>query len=213
MRYQVKIAILSFFLSFLSVINLSNGKLFKAVDTGEQHAAFSIATEVVKQKANVKSDIQSVNIPDAPKADVVTIAPKTSSSKHYDFTKLTYQNIGVGAVILRDAGNTVGQYRFCNQCKPFLYAHNRANLFGPLKNVKRGDTISVKIDGKIKTYKVINNITIPLSTLNPKEDNEDAAELRASLYKSTYAGKYDITLQTCAGTNDSLRRYIQAVEI
>ncbi len=137
----------------------------------------------------------------------------TSSSKArvFDYSKLSYTNVGVGNVTLKTPNYGVAQYRFCSGCKPFLYAHNKAGLFKSLADVKRGDIIKVKVDGKVVQYRVVNNFTFNVSVLNA--NTTAASSLRASLYKSTYGGIYDITLQTCAGKNDTLRRYIQAVKI
>ncbi len=143
-----------------------------------------------------------------------TTSATPSFKQHFDYTNHHYANLGVGSnITLREMGNNIGEYRYCKYCKPFLYAHNRTNLFQNLARLKHGDTFSVRVNNQIKTYRVITNFTLNLRLLNPPTDTPVASNLRASLYKSTYGGKYDITLQTCAGPNDSLRRYIQAIEL
>ena len=218
--------ILSFFTIFLSVSNLIPELSFRTTDSD----AYSLFTKK-EEKTDIsvkKTDLVSVKQVEKPatKANTAktTISSKatskstTTSGRHFDYTRHNYVNRGVGNVVLSEAGNSIALYRFCSSCTPFLYAHNRAGLFQNLAYMKRDDTFSVKINGVIKTYRVQNNFTLKLSILNPDENASDdikqsAAVLRKSLYTSTYGGKYDITLQTCAGYKDTYRRYIQAFEI
>ena len=210
----------------LSSINIGTGLNFRRTDTASSSAYQKYETldkqESVKQESIKASELKTaqkiintkIETASIKKTTVKgTVVKSSTGSKHYDYTNKSYINVGVGNVYLREAGNSIAQYRFCQNCKPFLYAHNRSNLFANLAYMKKGDTFSIKVDGKVRKYRVVNNITINLSALNPKPDTKAASNLRASLYKSTYGGNFDITLQTCAGKNDSMRRYIQAVAI
>lgn len=98
----------------------------------------------------------------------------------------------------------------------FMYGHNRAGTFATLKNLRVGDQVSVRIGGRIRTYKVVNTFRLTqASTAGPAKSN-----LRIALFTSNYGGAFKntpaskrITFQTCEGANDVYRRYVQAVEL
>lgn len=211
--------ILSFFTIFLSVSNLIPELSFRTTDS-DAYSLFKVKEEksTVSVKKTALKTVAGVKTATTAKASTPVKTAASSTGRHFDYTNKSYINRGIGNVVLKEAGNSIALYRFCSSCTPFLYAHNTANLFQNLASMKRGDTFSVKIYGVTKTYRVYNNIVLDLSILNPSKDKSDdfkerAAALRKSLYTSTYGGKYDITMQTCAGKNDSQRRFIQAFEI
>ena len=221
MKKSTAFYILSFFTIFLSVSNIIPELSFRTSDS-DAYSLFTAKSEKEEIKVEktsltkinkVKTATSQATVAKATTTKKATVSANTSTSKHYDYTHLSYVDVGVGNTVLYDTGSKVGMYRFCSSCAPFLYAHNRPGLFQNLANLKRGDTFTVKVYGATKTYVVQNNFTINLSALNPKEDNANAKALRKSLFTSTYGGKFDITLQTCAGKNDSHRRYIQAFEL
>jgi hypothetical protein len=90
----------------------------------------------------------------------------------------------------------------------FVYGHNTENIFKNLINLGQNDEITLKLDGKDKTFRVINNFALDLSALS----GEEASFLRTQLYTSTYGGKFDLTIQTC-DQNKEKRRFIQAIEL
>lgn len=216
MKYKVKIAILSFLTLFLSLLNLKNGLIFNVTDNTEHDALTSKYEERIDTKDLVKSEIKSINQPKETKQTTYAVSSATTKKatkvKNYDYSKITSKRINCD----KSMPTTSNDIFYCNyrgSKSIFAYGHNTNQVFASLANLKQNDTFTIKIDGKVRKYRVINNFTIKLSALNPKPDTTAAQELRTSLYKSTYGGKYDITLQTCAGKNNTYRRYIQAVAV
>ncbi|MBP5512474.1 hypothetical protein J6X90_03750 [Candidatus Saccharibacteria bacterium] len=197
MRFKVKIAITSFFILILSVLNLKNGLIFKTTDNTERDAIFS-SFEEKHDTINHKS----VNL-----AGVNTAA----LPKHYDFTGARYtimstgncpsRDPNTGKCILATPNSGIAQWRYTTSSKPFLYGHNYSTL-GTIAYMRAGDTFSVRVDGVVRTYQVVKNFTL---------DNATANANRIAIYTSTYGGNYDITLQTCVGSSNAIVRYIQAV--
>ncbi len=79
-----------------------------------------------------------------------------------------------------------------------IYAHNKANLFGPLSQVKVGYPITIKTkEGKIYSYSVYK-----IDTVTP-----DHVEVLKS------NGKEELTLYTCTGFADTKRLIVKAKPI
>lgn len=196
MRFKVKIAITSFFILFLSILNLQNGLIFKTTDNTERDAIFSNfeeKTDHIEHKSATLAALNTVALP-----------------KHYDFSgaRYTMMNTGNcpstdanGKCILATPSSGIAQWRLTAGSKPFLYGHNYSTL-GVTAYMRAGDTFSIRVDGVVRTYQVVNNFTL---------DNATANANRIALYTSTYGGNYDITLQTCVGSSNAVVRYIQAV--
>ena len=219
MKDKVKIAILLFFISFLSFLNLKNGLVFKTTDNTERDAVFSLTTESPEKAETIKSDIKSVNIPAAAK----TTAKSTNSSKNTNSGPKTLNLTGVKTVSKNcDSDMSVmpsGAY-FCHykgSASTFIYGHNNASTFGKLYTLSVGDYIKIKINGQVKTYQVVNTFRLNYEKDLKGSSNNDT---RVKLYASNYGNKWGgasrasrITFQTCEGKNDMYRRYIQAVEV
>ena len=171
---------------------------------------------VSKVENKVKTEVKSVttsNTTTTKASDAVKAA--ASGSKTLDLT-------GVKTVS-KDCNNDMsvmnsGAYycKFRGSASTFIYGHNRAGTFDTLKTLKIGDSIKIKINGVIKTYKVVNTFRLEYANLK----GSDKSDLRTSLYKSTYGNNWGganaskrVTFQTCEGKNDAHRRYIQAVEV
>ncbi len=221
MKYKMKIAILSFFTLFLSLLNLKNGLIFNVTDNTERDALFSNFEEKTDKKDKMKADIKSVNIPKAKTTTSYAVSSattkKSSTPKNYNYANIKSTRINCNSS-MPTTSNDIFYCNYMGSSAIFAYGHNSAKVFASLANLKQNDTFTIKIDGKVKKYRVINNFTLKLSTLNPPKNSSKkilsaASALRTKLYSSTYGGKYDITLQTCAGKGDTYRRYIQAVAV
>ncbi len=196
MRFKVKIAITSFFILFLSILNLQNGLIFKTTDNTERDAIFSNfegKTDHIEHKSATLAALNTVALP-----------------KHYDFSGARYTMMKTGncpstdangKCILATPSSGIAEWRLTAGSKPFLYGHNYSTL-GVMAYMRAGDTFSIRVDGIVRTYQVVNNFTLNNATANAN---------RIALYTSTYGGNYDITLQTCVGSSNAVVRYIQAV--
>ena len=197
MKDKVKIAILLFFISVLSVLNLKNGLIFKTTDNTDRDAIFSTYQTINDEKNQAEVDLASVDMSSLP--------------RHFDFTGTRYiikksgscpDKNSEGKCTLETPSSGIAQWRRYANSKPFLYGHNYST-FSALASMRVNDTFSVRVDGAVRTYRVVNNFTL---------SNRAANDNRESLYTS-YGGAYDITLQTCVGANNSTVRYVQAVEV
>ena len=81
MKYKVKIAILSFFILFLSTLNLKNGLVFSVTDNTERDAFFTSFEEKTDKKDSVKSDLKTVNIPKTKISSKLLQTPSQSIKK------------------------------------------------------------------------------------------------------------------------------------
>ena len=203
-------------ISFFSSLNIASGLNFSISDTTSVNDAVTFHETV--EKANtvenkVTTKLASVKTSGSSNKPVSA----SRSPKHFDFTGASYENVGYGSgrastckykdskgkCILNTPNTGIAQYRSCQTCKPFLYGHNTSN-FRVLSSMQAGDTFAVKVDGINKTYRVVKNFTL---------SNADANASAASIYKSTYNGDFDITLQTCVGSSNATVRYIQAIAV
>ena len=202
MKDKVKFAILLFFISVLSVLNLKNGLIFKTTDNSERDAIYTKFETISASKNQAEPNIASVNT--------------SSLTRHFDFSGAYYITKTTGncpegyddddkclgdTLIAPSSG--IAQWRRFAGSKPFLYGHNYST-FSALASMRRDDTFSVRVDGVVRTYRVVNNFVLNNATANANRD---------ALYTSTYGGSYDITLQTCVGSSNATVRYIQAVAV
>ncbi|MBP5674745.1 hypothetical protein J6W91_00240 [Candidatus Saccharibacteria bacterium] len=196
MKDKVRIAILLLFVTLLSVLNLKNGLIFKTTDNTERDAVYTAYETISETKNQVASEVHGVDMSSLP--------------RHYDFSGANYVIKQTGSCPDRDAngkctlstpGSGIAQWRRFAGAKPFLYGHNYSTL-GQLAYMRPGDTFSVRVDGVVRTYRVVTNFTLSNAVANANRD---------ALYTSNYGGSYDITLQTCVGSSNATVRYVQAV--
>ena len=198
MKYKVKIAILSFFILFLSTLNLKNGLVFSVTDNTERDAFFTSFEEKTDKKDSVKSDLKTVNIPKTKTTATVAKKTTTKTSAKNSITvggrTLTIVNGTVAKNKLQTPANTVAKYQ------KMIYGHNTASVFGNLKNLKKGSIFTVTINGKTTKYQVVGK-----EGKNDGMTVEKASSNASLFYNATYKkylyGNYDLTLMTCDGTD------------
>ena len=198
MKEKVKLAILLFFITFLSFLNLKNGLVFKTTDNTERDATLSLSSVEVTKKENIKQNLASVNIPAAASTAQKT-APKTtqktttsSTSRCIDYSKVlgtisfNGKNITVveGCKMSNGQLDTPDRAGYAAKYGSLIYAHNTSSAFLAVKNK------SVKsFTYKGITYNLSGNYTTP-------------TRAQANSNMNTYVNSYpSIYLMTCSGTS------------
>lgn len=180
MKYKVKIAITSFFILFLSVLNLKSGFVFKVTDNTERDAVFSEYTEKTDHKDHISANIANANIPALPR-------PK------YDNINIFGREIPVynGTI----AGNKLQTpYSAAAKYKNMIYGH-RTTVFGGIMSLGVGSTFTVTLNGDTATYQIVG-----FEDLTVDQANSNARLLYNATYRAYKYGAYNLTLMTCTGT-------------
>lgn len=155
----------------------------------EKELISAISTESVTEKAEITTLAASYTTPKASASPNGYVVTKTTSSL---VAKPSYQDI----------------YR----TKKLVYAHNSANLFGNLKNLRMGSTFNLIESGIVTTYKV--------SAIEHYMKNAEGTDLgRCDANWQNCTGKWmngivstalyhDVALMTCHGGADTPYRLI-----
>ena len=103
-----------------------------------------------------------------------------------------------------DAGNSV--YRFVNTAKGydgrFLYGHNSNNVFGGLKNLSNGSTLTLTLNNKTTTYRVSAIVIFEKNQETGKLTLNGEGSYMNNVARAKYNGtQYDLSLMTCHGTS------------
>ena len=204
MKYRVKIIVLSFLVLILSALNLKHGISYNVTDNTEHHALH------FKTKAEIKGLDGTLKPRKIISLDTIKNATASITTKN---SRINFDFSGVESrkVSCNQSMPNVSPINYCHYMESdsfFVYGHN-TGAFSNLDKVGQGSIITLKLDGKIRRFRAINNFTFNIDILS----GEAAALLRSQLYTSTYGGKYDLTIQTCDGQNNETRRFIQAIEI
>lgn len=198
MKYKVKIAILSFLTLFLSLLNLKHGLVFDVTDNTERDAFYTTFEEKSENKDKIKASLASVNVLKSKTTTKTTAkSTKTSSTKNsitIGGKTLTLVNGTVMKDKLQTPSNTAAKYQ------NMIYGHNTASVFGGLKNLKKGSTFTVTINGKTTKYQVVGKEGKNDGMTFEKAKN-NASLFYSATYKKYLYGNYDLTLMTCDGTN------------
>ena len=204
MGKDIKVLTLSIFTLILSLLNLKNGIFFYVTDNTEHNAP---SFEVKEKIGQIKPEILQREIAIPAQNSIASVSTKENETKKkLDFTDTKTSKINCNKS-MPEASN-INYCHYMGSEAFFVYGHNTENIFKNLINLGQNDEITLKLDGKIRTYRVINNFTLDLTVLSGK----DASFLRTQLYTSTYGGKFDLTIQTC-DQNKEKRRFIQAIEL
>ena len=216
MKFKVKIVALSFFVGFLSILNLQNGLLFKTTDNTELDAIFmpsvkksektAVPTPAISSLANVENSASS--------AGKITPAKATSSSQPIARTDTISINGRIISLIptncnLMPTPNYTSAY-YCHyggSSNLFIYGHNTTPIFGTLKDLNAGATFKITLNNQTITYRI--SKTFIKSTRELNKNNG----LRSSIFKGFYGGSAEIVIQTCHGPNDSERLYLKASRV
>lgn len=180
MKYKVKIAITSFFILFLSILNLKSGLVFKTTDNTERDAVFSSYSEITETKAHISQEVKTANIPALPR-------PKYNNINLFGYEIPIY-----GSSIANNQLQT--PYSAAAMYNKMIYGH-RTTVFGGVTALGNGSTFTVTMNGTTSTYRVVG-----FKDLTVAQANANAASLYNATYQSYLYGSYDLTLMTCTGT-------------
>lgn len=204
MKYRVKITVLSFLVLILSVLNLNHGISYNVTDNTEHHALHYETKAEIKRLDSALKPRKIISL-DVIKNATASFATKTSR-ENFDFSGVESKKVNCNQSMPNVA--PINYCHYMGSDSFFVYGHN-TSAFSNLDKVGQGSIITLKLDGKIRRFRAINNFTFNIDSLS----GDTAAYFRTQLYTSTYGGKYDLTIQTCAGQNNETRRFIQAIEI
>ena len=183
MKYKVKIAITSFFILFLSLLNLKNSLIFKVTDNTERDAVFSSFELKNDQKEHISANLANANVPALPK-------PK------YNNINLFGREIPIYAgTVANDKLQT--PYSAAAIYGKMIYGH-RLTVFGGIMNLSVGSTFTVTMNGETATYRVVG-----VKDLSVEDAKNNASLLYSANYMTYKYGAYDLTLMTCTGTINS----------
>ena len=200
---KVKIAILLFFIAFLSLCNLKTGLIFKTTDTETNTLYASHTTQDLIEPVNIPklNDLEAIKTQKSEAKTVASSQPNNTVRVNGNTVPFTWINCDNSMPTTGRNDAYLCKFRAKSYKKTglFLYGHNYDNVFGKLKNLHVGDTFTINDNGKITTYRVSDSFYLSLDNAN---------EVRSDLYYSTYRGYSDLTIQTCEGQNG--RRYIKA---
>ncbi len=88
--------------------------------------------------------------------------------------------------------------------KKFLYGHNTAGVFGPIRNLSAGATFTVLMDGELHTYQIMYTETM--------EKLKVEQHMTGIAYANYGGNRYDLSLMTCAGRSlgggDATHRFV-----
>lgn len=167
-----------------SLVLLTTGVLFLTLFlTFKIHQARSLSFNMLPattRTTSMKQTPQSIEI--IPLSVKLSVAPAKVEGNNWQINEngASYLTSSARA---KEQGNMV------------IYAHNKANLFGPLSQVKVGYPITIKTkEGKIFSYSVYK-----IDTVSPDH---------VEVLKST--GKEELTLYTCTGFADTKRLVVKA---
>ena len=200
MKYQVKIAILSFFTLLFSVFNLTSSFICKTTDNTEKNAIFVRQDEKISLAKVNKNNIKTVKMPISRSLakNRIDITGRSIPLKHVSCEEMPTPNY-----------SSANYCSFRGSSSIFIFGHNTNSIFGSIRHLKRGQTFQITFNGKTTTYRVTENFAMTMKELSGNNKNE----LRFNIFSGTYLGRSDITIQTCEGHNDTSRRYIKAVRV
>lgn len=201
MKYRVKVAITSFLILILSVMNIHTGLVFKTTDNTERDAIYTSYTEISTTKEKTKIEVKTANIP-KPAATTYSYSSsgtsggyKKSGKDYVDCTN--YSNV-LGTLSINDRNMTVveacivydgGSYFIITPSRPgyaakygsLIYAHDTTSGLGDLSRAT-----DIVLNGKSYHRTDINTVS----------------RAQANRLMSTYVqGFPKLYLMTCAGTN------------
>lgn len=207
MKYRGKIAIISFSTLFLSSLNLKNGLNLYTTDTSIRDIA---PLEMKTNDENINIKEQSIKTLATPK-NISKAVTTTATSSSKNIISIAGKNIllkPTNCNTMPRPDNVSANYcNFGGSKSLFIYGHNTSSIFGAIKYLKIGSTFKITLNNKTTAYKITKSFTRTVTELN------NNSNLRRSIYIGTYLSNSDITIQTCEGKNDSLRRYVKAVRI
>ncbi len=180
MKYKVKIAILSFFISILSILNMQNGLIFKITDNTERDAVFSNFEQKTTQKEHISTNLANANIPALPK-------PK------YDNINLFGREIPIYSGTVANS-KLQTPYSAAAKYSKMIYGH-RTTVFGGVMSLGVGSTFTVTLGGQTATYRVVG-----FEDMTVDEANANNSLIYNATYRAYKYGSYDLTLMTCTGT-------------
>ena len=153
---------------------------YEDIKLPEKSLAEAIAIENVTEKAEITAPAASYAAPRA-----------ASSPSGYVVTKNTAQLVAKPS------------YQDIYRTRKLVYAHNSANLFGNLKNLRAGSTFNLVESGIVTTYRVA-----VVKHFMKTTDGGDLGECDANWQNCTgrwmstivnYAFNHDVALMTCHG--------------
>ena len=201
MKYKVKVAITSFLILILSVMNIRTGLVFKTTDNTERDAKYTSYTEISTTKEKTKIEVKTANIPKPAAATYSYSGSETSGGykkSGKDYVDCTNYNNVLGTLSINDRNMTVveaclvydgGSYFIITPSRPgyvakygsLIYAHNTASGLGDLSRAT-----NIVFNDKSYHRTDINTVT----------------RAQANRSMSTYVqGFPKLYLMTCAGTN------------
>ena len=211
MKDKVRISVLYILTLILSTLNLYNGLVFNTTDKTEINDIYTGLEEKSTIEKFKAPTIKTVNIPKKTNTKTTTSSAKTITKTPSNMIVIAGKNVKLKPTdcnVMPNPDYTSANYcNFRGSDSLFVYGHNISNIFGQIKNLSVGSTFKIILNGQTTTYKITDSFALEKSVLNSN------ASMRASIYKGTYLGKSDITIQTCEGKNDVNRRYIKAVLI
>ena len=173
------------------------------IDDAGIETVIPVAVEPVKEAEPVAKPAATPVVAKAAPKQTTTPIAAPNAGKPADSIQIAGKSLNITTVdnTIADSGNHVNRFKKGNFDGRFLYGHNRAAVFGGLKNLGVGNTFTVTLDGVQNTYRiaqiVIFNKNVAKGTV---ELAGDETNYMGQVAKAKFKGvQYDLSVMTCHG--------------